>query len=228
LRVASILSLDVEKIGNLALVGVVVTLCTAKLLSVVSNWPRMGTNALMLGLNGGGDFLFAGIAVGGAICWMYAHHLRMPLRRAADAFAPSLAAGSSVASLACFEAGCNYGTPTRLPWAIAYTSPWVAPLTPVGVWLHPVQIYFSLMEFGLFVFLLWLLRRQHRDGDVIAAWLFGWGLGRYLLAFLQGNNHGVFLGDTLSIVQIVAIAMVLLGAILWIQPAHRDGVQLAG
>ncbi len=43
-----------------------------------------------------------------------------------------------------------------LPWAIVFTSPGAVPGTPLGVPLHPTQIYASLAEFVLFVVLLWL------------------------------------------------------------------------
>src|SRR5213593_2575007 len=41
---------------------------------------------------------------------------------------------------------------------------------PLGVPLHPVQLYESAVCLVLFGLLVWLGRRRHRDGDIIAAY----------------------------------------------------------
>jgi phosphatidylglycerol:prolipoprotein diacylglycerol transferase len=130
-----------------------------------------------------------------------------------------LALGSSVASIGCLEAGCDYGTPTRLPWAVVFNSPAALPGTPLGVSLHPTQIYTSLVDFVLFVVLLWLLHRPHYDGEILGAWLFLGGLASFLLAFLRGDGGGgVLFSGLITVTQLVAAAMVLGGGLLWL---HR-------
>ena len=69
-----------------------------------------------------------------------------------------------------------------------FRSPAAVPGTPLGVPLHPTQIYASLVEFVLFVFLLWLLHRPHHDGEILGAWLFLGGLSSFLLTFLRGDG----------------------------------------
>ena len=140
-----------------------------------------------------------------------------PSGRTADAIAPSLALGSSVVSIGCLEAGCDYGTPTHLPWAVVFTSPAAMPGTPLGVPLHPTQIYASLVEFALFVLLLWLLHRPHNDGEILGAWLFLGGLSSFLLTYLRGDG-GWSLSGLITLTQLVAAAMVLAGGLLWL---HR-------
>ena len=145
----------------------------------------------------------------------YALHLRLPIRRTADAFAPSLALVSAVASIACLEAGCDYGTPTQLPWAVIFRSPAAVPGTPLGVPLHPTQLYASMVQFVLFVLLLWLLHRPHHDGEILGAWLFLGGLSGFLLTLLRG--------DGVVTTQLVSAVMVLAGGLLWLrrpQVAH--------
>ena len=116
--------------------------------------------------------LLGGIALAIAASFWYARHADLPIRRSADALAPALALGCSIDSIGCLEAGCDYGTPTRGPWAIVFTSPYCAPGTPLGVPLHPTQIYASLADFAIFVLLLWLIYRPHHDGEIMGAWLF--------------------------------------------------------
>ena len=76
--------------------------------------------------------------------------------------------------------------------------------------LHPTQLYASLLEFLLFVFLLWLLHRPHSDGEILGAWLFLTGLSSSLLTFLRG--------DGVVATQLVGAVMVLAGGLLWL---HR-------
>jgi phosphatidylglycerol---prolipoprotein diacylglyceryl transferase len=228
-RVGRLLTLDSDKIWNVALVAVVSALVGSRLLLILLHWPRYGVRALSASLSGtrsagaGPTVLAIAVATGVA----YAMHLGLPIRRTADAIAPSLALGSSIVSIGCLEAGCDYGTPTRLPWAVIFSSPFTLPGTPLGVPLHPTQIYSSLVEFVLFVFLLWLLHRPHHDGDILGAWLFLSGLANFLLTFLRGDN-GPFLSGLVTVTQLVAVAMVVAGGLLWLRRPQAAQVSHGG
>ncbi len=203
-RTARLLSLDTDKIWSVALLAIVAGLLASSVLLILFHWPRYGL---------GVELVQAAIAIVAAV--PYAKHLGLPIRRTADAFAPSLALGSAVAAIGCLEAGCNYGTPTRLPWAVIFNDPAAAPGTPLGVPLHPTQLYTSLLQFLLSVFLLSLLPRPHNDGEVLGAWLFLSGFSSSLLTFLRG--------DGVVATQFIGAVMVLAGGILWLhrQPAPQ-------
>jgi phosphatidylglycerol---prolipoprotein diacylglyceryl transferase len=217
LRTARLLSLDTDKVWSMALVAIVTGLVSSRILMILLNWPRYGVRALTLSLSGTRGPGPAAIAIAVATAVVYALHLGLPIRRTADALAPSLALGSSIVSVGCLEAGCDYGTPTHLPWAVIFTSPAAMPGTPLGVPLHPTQIYSSLVEFVLFILLLWLLHRPHHDGEILGAWLFLAGLSSFLLAFFRGDG-GWWLSGLITVTQLVAVAMVLAGSFLWL---HR-------
>jgi phosphatidylglycerol:prolipoprotein diacylglycerol transferase len=199
IRTARVLSLDHDKIWSVALLAIVTALVGRIVLRLL-HWPQYTLSAE-----------FAGAAAG----LVYAKRLGLPVRRTADAFAPSLALGTSAASIACLEAGCDYGTPANVPWAVIFHSAAVTPGTPLGMPLHPTQLYSGLVEFALFVLSLWLLYRSHHDGEVLGTWLFLSGLARALLASLRG-------GDIMT-PQLAGVAMVLVGGLLWLrrpQVAH--------
>jgi phosphatidylglycerol:prolipoprotein diacylglycerol transferase len=200
LRTARLLSLDTDKIWSVALLAIVTALAGRILLQLL-RWQQ---------------YNFGLVIAGATAAAIYALRLGLPLRRVADAFAPSLALGSAAVSIACLEAGCDYGTPTRLPWAVIFNSP-AMPGAPLGVPLHPTQLYAGLAEFALFVLLLWLLYRPHYDGEVLGAWLFLGGLARFLLTSLRG--------DEVVATQWVGAAMVLGGGLLWL---HRPQVAHGG
>jgi phosphatidylglycerol:prolipoprotein diacylglycerol transferase len=201
-RTARLLSLDTDKIWSVALMAIVIALAMSKLLLLFLHWPSPWAS-------------YSGIAIAVAASVAYAWRLGLPLRRTADAFAPSLALGSSVVSIGCLEAGYDYGTPTHLPWAVIFRSPAAAPGAPLGVPLHPTQIYSSLVEFVLFAVLLWLLHRPHQDGEILGTWLFLGGLASFLLTFLRGDNALLWSG-VVPVTQLIAAAMVFAGGLLWL------------
>lgn len=200
-RTARLLGLDTDRVWNLALIATLTALVVNRLLLLFPGWPRFAESA--------------GVAVAIAAGWPCAMFLRLPLRRTADAAAPSLALAGSFTAIGCLEAGCGYGTPTKLPWAVIFRSRAAMPGTPLGVPLHPTQIYASLCGFVLFLLLLWLVYRPHRDGDIMATWLFASGVFTFMLAFLRGDS--VWLGGVATGSQLVAVAMVLAGTALWVR-----------
>jgi phosphatidylglycerol:prolipoprotein diacylglycerol transferase len=202
LRTARLLALDIDKIWNVALLAIVNALVGGNILLFLFRWPRYGLGVVL-----------AEVALATVTGVVYADRLALPIRRTADAFAPSLALGNAVASIGCLEAGCDYGTPARVPWAVIFNDPAAAPGTPLGVPLHPTQLYTSLLQFLLLVFLLWLLHRPHHDGEILGAWLFLSGLSSSLLTFLRG--------DGVVATQFIGAVMVLGGGLLWLhrQPA---------
>jgi phosphatidylglycerol:prolipoprotein diacylglycerol transferase len=203
-RTARLLSLDTDKTWSVALLAIVTAILAGSILLILFHWPRYG---LGVGL------VQAAVATVSALA--YALHLGLPIRRTADAFAPSLALSSAVASIGCLEAGCDFGTPSRLPWAVIFNDPAAAPGTPLGVPLHPTQLYTSLLQFLLLLVLLWLLHRPHHDGEILGTWLFLSGLSNSLLTYVRG--------DGVVATQFIGALMVLMGGILWLrrQPAAQ-------
>jgi phosphatidylglycerol---prolipoprotein diacylglyceryl transferase len=216
LRTGRLLSLDTDKIWTVAVLAVVAALLGSWALSILLHWPR---NGFAIG------FAFVAIAVATAV--LSALWFRLPIRRTADAFAPSLALYSSVVSIACFEAGCDYGTPTNLPWAVVFNRQATMPNTPLGVPLHPTQLYAGLIQFVLFAFLMWWLHRPHGDGEVLGAWLFLAGLSSFFLTFLRGDN-GPLLSALVPVRQLVSAGMVLGGGLLWLRGPYVPQVSNGG
>ncbi len=123
---------------------------------------------------------------------VYALRLGLPVRRTADAVAPSLALYSSVASIACLEAGCDYGTRHTCPGPWSFSSLAAVPGTPLGVPFHPTQLYAGLVEFVLFVFCCGCCIVLIDDGEILGAWLFLGGLASFLLTSLRGIGQNRF------------------------------------
>lgn len=215
---ARTLDLDTTKVWNLALASAVVTLAGAKLILTLVRWPEYGPAAIALDLAAAPGAMVAGALLGIAAGWLYAWRAAMPLRRTADALAPALAAGGAIAWIARLEAGYAFGSVSHGPLAVVFSDPLAAPGLPLGIPLHPVQIYGALVDFVLFVLLFALLRLPHNDGEVMGAWLFLNGLGSFFLTLLRGDDWAqVPVAGFLSGSQWLSVALVLAGGLLWLR-----------
>ena len=81
--------------------------------------------------------------------------------------------------------------------------------------VHPVQLYETLFLWGLAVLLLWAYPRRKRHGDIFLGYLVIYGLGRFLLETLRGDEPRHVFGLTAT--QGICMAMVAggLAALAW-------------
>lgn len=125
--------------------------------------------------------LIAGTVVG---AW-WIHRRRLPFWRFADALAPGLILGQAVGQIACLLNGDTYGRPTDLPWAIVFTHPQA--MAPLGVPLHPVQVYELLAYFTVFLVVHRVARSATRSGAVLLAYAVLYGAARFSMEFFRGD-----------------------------------------
>ena len=94
-------------------------------------------------------------------------------------------------------AGDDYGRAANVAWAVTFTDPEAAAIggVPLGVPLHPVQLYESIVCFALFLLLLRLRRRWQRPGDTILAYTIGYAVARFMLESFRGDADRGFVFD---------------------------------
>lgn len=175
-------------------------------------------------LEGAGDFYggFLGALV--VVLFYFWRHSELPAWRVADLYGPALALGQSIGRLGCLMAGDDYGKPTSLPWAITFTDPEAATIggAPLGVPLHPVQLYESLACLGLFFFLVWLSRRQRFDGQLVLCYALGYAVLRFVIEFFRGDvDRGFLFGGLFSTSQVIALALGGISLILLFRRAPK-------
>jgi phosphatidylglycerol:prolipoprotein diacylglycerol transferase len=161
-------------------------------------------------LQSAGDFYggFIGALVAALI--FYAVHPEIQRWRMADLCGPAIALGQAIGRIGCFMAGDDYGKPTHLPWAVVFRDPEATEIggTPLGIPLHPVQLYESLACLALFLLLVWLARRKRFDGQIILAYSILYAVARLFLEYFRGDaDRGFVLGGLLSTSQLIAIVV---------------------
>lgn len=175
--------------------------------------------------------VFSGGLIGAfLVAWWFVRKHHMPALATCDAFSPGLAMGHAIGRLGCFAAGCCYGKPTTHFWGVTFTNPLAAQYvgTPLNIALEPTQLFESGAELIIFAILTWMFARKKFDGQVFGAYLFLYGIARFLIEFLRDDpgRGGPYFGGLLSGTQLIAIGLVLTGGIIWyLRPAPK--IQIA-
>ena len=137
-----------------------------------------------------------------------------------DVFAPGIALGHIVGRLGCLMAGCCFGRPTSVPWAITFRDP--AALanagTTLGVPLHPTQLYEAAAE-ALILALLLVFEHKARPfpGRTFWTYMLLYGISRFVIEFYRGDPRGLVFG-VLSTSQFISMVLVplSLGMLAWL------------
>jgi phosphatidylglycerol:prolipoprotein diacylglycerol transferase len=145
----------------------------------------------------------------------------------ADCLAQPIALALAVERFGCFLAGCAYGQPTDRPWGVVFNNAlalvWYR--TPVGVRLHPTQLYECLLAVLLFC-LLKLIERYNPGNSVqILVLAAGYSFGRFFIEFLRGDASRGFLGP-LSIPQWLCALALFVSVILLTRRFRQNGVAI--
>jgi len=100
--------------------------------------------------------------------------------------------------------------------------------TPLGVPLHPVQIYSALAFLSLSIFLFVWQPAIRQPGDLAGLWLLGAGVAVYITELWRDSEgRGAMLNGALDGPQLGAIAMVLAGAAVLIERKPRAAISEA-
>jgi phosphatidylglycerol---prolipoprotein diacylglyceryl transferase len=169
-----------------------------------------------------GTLRSAGVFYGGLVAavpagiWMVRRR-GLPVWKVADIAGVCVPIGLAIGRWGCFAAGCCWGRPTSLPWAVTFTDPQAHATTgvPLNVSLHPTQIYESLGALVLFLVLLALHRRKTWDGQVGLWFVVLYGLMRSAIEIFRGDEvRGFLVPDRLSTSQAIGLSSVLLALLL--------------
>jgi len=132
-----------------------------------------------------GGISVIGSLIGGFIAavW-YCRRRRISILSFGDTLAPGIALGQALGQFACLANGDSYGRPTSLPWAIVYSDP--RSLAPLGMPLHPIEIYEMLAYFLVFL-VLWITRKNGVPGRTFLTYLGAYGIARFAMEFFRGD-----------------------------------------
>jgi phosphatidylglycerol---prolipoprotein diacylglyceryl transferase len=137
---------------------------------------------------------------------------KVPFLDFADAAAPGVALGQAIGRLGCLAAGCCWGGQCTKPWAITFTDPHAGENVgvPMGVPLHPTQLYEAVGLFVLFGLIL-AFGKGRAAGRTFSVYLIGAAILRFTVEFYRDDPRGLVPGTDLSTSQGIAVGLFVLG-----------------
>jgi phosphatidylglycerol:prolipoprotein diacylglycerol transferase len=215
--------LDPSRVLDLGIYIIIAALVGAKLLLLVVDFDQFKNPRELLNLARLGGVFYGGLLLSVAVAFWYIARHRMPFWTTCDVFAPGIALGHVTGRLGCLAAGCCYGKPTNVPWAITFTNPLAAANvgTPLGIPLHPTQLY----EAGAALVIVTVLLTTEKRGRPFAgrtfwSYMFLYAVSRYIIEMYRGDPRGTVFG-VFSTSQFISVLLGPLSIVMLVWLSRR-------
>lgn len=156
----------------------------------------------------GGLAIYGGVIgglIGLIICCLIK---KVSIIKTTDVVAPVLALGQAFGRIGCIFGHCCYGvevTNKALQW-------FPISLFVNGEYHYATNFYEAILDFVLFIILTIVLRKVKIKGIVTFAYLFGYGIVRFVLEFFRDEAQTLFIGN-MPVSQLVSIGCVIIGVV---------------
>jgi phosphatidylglycerol:prolipoprotein diacylglycerol transferase len=147
-------------------------------------------------------------------------------------FAPGIALGHVIGRFGCLFAGCCFGRPTTVPWAITFHNEFAARNvgTTLDVPLHPTQLYEAAAELLILGFLLMFERKgRPYPGRTFWAYMLLYAVSRFIIEFYRGDPRGEMFGVSTSQFISLILAPLSIVMLFWLRrvepPAPQQSVR---
>ena len=223
--------LDPGRMLDLGVYIVIAALVGAKLLLLFVNFEyfRNNPNEILVLARSGGVF-YGGLITATLVAFWYISRHQLPFWTTCDVFAPGIALGHVTGRLGCLAAGCCYGKPADVPWAITFTSPLAAANvgTPLGIPLHPTQVYEAGAELFILAFLLATERRGRPfAGRTFWSYMLLYAISRFIVEIYRGDPRGQILGVSTSQLISLVLGPLSLVMLVWLSRTSPELPQKA-
>jgi phosphatidylglycerol:prolipoprotein diacylglycerol transferase len=186
--------LDPNRVMDLGIWIIVSALAGAKLLLLVVEWDTYSRSpSELLTLVRSGGVFYGGLIAAVVVALWYLRRHRMPVWHVTDVFAPGIALGHVIGRVGCLFAGCCFGRPTTVPWAITFHNEYAQQNvgTPLNIPLHPTQLYEAGAELLILILLLATERRGRPfAGRTFWSYMLLYGVSRFVIEFFRGDSRG--------------------------------------
>jgi len=221
--------LDPSRVLDLGIYIIIAALIGAKLLLFVVDFDQFsGSPGDLLSLARSGGVFYGGLILAVVVAFWYIHRHRLPFWTTCDVFAPGIALGHVTGRLGCLAAGCCYGRPADVPWAITFTNPLAAANvgTPLGIPLHPTQVYEAGAELLILGFLLATERRGRPfAGRTFWSYMLLYAISRFIVEMYRGDPRGEVFGISTSQFISLVLGPLSLVMLVWLSRTSPETPQ---
>jgi len=213
-RLAKRAKLPSERVTNLAIYCALAGLAGAKLFMILfdfSDYWSGRQRLFSLGTLQAAGVYQGGFVVAFIVALLYMRRQNLPILATCDIFAPGIALGQAIGRIGCFSAGCCWGIPTHVRWAVTFQNPQAHDLTgvPLGIPLHPTQLYESVADALFFLFLYFQIARARTSGTILGWYLTLYSAARFAIEFFRFHEQGLHAG--LSYTQWISLSTLIAG-----------------
>jgi phosphatidylglycerol:prolipoprotein diacylglycerol transferase len=214
-------NISYDSLLTVALIAIPSGIIVSRLLHIIDLWGfYMANPGLLLG--------FGGLTIWGAILgatlgiWIYSRFSDFRFGYFMDLVAPGVLLAQVIGRIGCTINGCCYGKATSLPWGVVYTNP--DSYAPIGIAVHPTQIYeiiFLLIVFGV---LFWLRKRFQPEGSLFLIYLSLYSMWRLGIGFLRDGTDflfGLHQAQVVGIVVLLIVVPILVLRTRWVKDEVR-------
>ncbi len=207
--------ISTDILPNLAFVLMMSSFIGARFLFVALNWSFFSQNWLdIFKFWQGGLVLYGGLIGGMLGTFIFCVREKLSFPKLSDTIALSLAIGFSLGRIGCFCAGCCYGKPADMPLSITFNH-YLSLAHPLHVPLFPTQIYSFLIEFSIFLFLIFYRDKKSFDGELFLVYLAFSSIGRMVVQTLRAESN--------LIVLLIACFIFIFSILLYVQLKFKWG-----
>lgn len=201
---------DEDSMLNMAILAIILGVAGGKLLYLITELKSIIADPSQLKDLGSG-FVVYGSIIGGALgVYIYVRRKNWKLLKVFDLTVPSLPLAQGFGRIGCFLAGCCYGKVTTSFLGVTFKE---GSLGPVDACVYPTQIFSSIFDFALALFLLWYDKKPRKEGRVFSLYLIIYSIGRFCIEFIRDDPRGSV--GTLSTSQFISLFIVLIGVLVF-------------
>lgn len=217
-----------QQLMNTITIAIIAGIIGGRSLYLVDSWHQFDHWYDVFALwQGGFSALGTVLAVSIAIpCHLYIQ--KIPILPTLDLFALYAPLLWSISRIGCFLAGCCYGTVCTLPWAVTFWH--TDSLAPVGITLHPTQLYSSLVLFLIWIFMQWHAQYHFTKPGQLAFLFLGLAsTERFIVDFWRAQRSFMTVTHTnldqyVSLPQWIALGLIIVAGIgfYWVSTKRKE------
>lgn len=217
--------MDRDRLADVIFWMAITSLLGARLVFLIQNPGTVTSVASLFDLRGGGLVFYGAFLVGIPVGFALMRRYGLPAFAVWDVFGTAFPLSHAISRVGCYLAGCCYGSPAEVPWAVTF--PPHQALAPANVPLHPAQLYEAGALVAIAAATNLFYRHRRFDGQVFLLYLVLYAAARAALEAFRGDlDRGFFLpevlGERLSFSQGMSAVFVAVALVVFFWGARRQ------
>ncbi len=192
-----------DDVLKIAIIALPVAIICARWYYVIFSWDYYSQNpGEIFNIRGGGLAIHGGLIGGILTGFIYAKVKKLDFFKTADAVMVGMPLAQAIGRWGHCINGEAHGGPTSLPWGIMVD----------GVKVHPTFLYESIWDFGIFLFIMFYMRKKKTyEGEVIVSYITLYSRGRF---FIEGLRTDSLMFGPIRMAHFVSLVGVVGGLVL--------------